>query len=421
MCKRCMLGHFFGSTKMTERELQRIKNALDALRRQPCNKQCADCRSLSTPYVNLSFGTFVCARCAGVHREFGHKVKSISNSVFKMEEVQAIGGNEADKQAYLPYWSEQIFRLPEAGNEDTPRVREFIRAKYIEKRFCAEQPAVGMPGGSAPAEVPSFACAPGISNTYAPPHATAPVTTAAPPQFGMGLPQPAHGLGFPNSQPPFNATSTAPAFLHAAPQSATIVPGFAPMQAPAPTATQPAPGMRPIAPPPAQPMQPAFQTMPPMQQGVMQPAPLVSNVAHPIALPALPQPVPQVQPTVPLVAPPPPPPPPQPVAPQPMAPAPAPAVPVAPMAQMAPMAPMAPVAQPPLMQQFFQQAVPVQAVPSAPTIPQVQAAAPPMPMVPPAQTMPPATMAPSTLVPPSVPQAQTLGPPTNNFNALLDF
>ncbi|TNJ27926.1 putative GTPase activating protein for ARF [Giardia muris] len=395
---------------MTERELQRIKNALDALRRQPCNKQCADCRSLSTPYVNLSFGTFVCARCAGVHREFGHKVKSISNSVFKMEEVQAIGGNEVDKQTYLPYWSEQIFRLPEAGNEDTPRVREFIRSKYVEKRFCAEQPAVGIPGGSAPAEVPSFACAPGISNTYVPSHAAAPVSTGAPPHFGMGLPQPAHGLGFPNSQPPFGATSTAPAFLHAPPQSATIVPGFAPMQMPAPTATQPMPGMRPMVPAPApQPVQPAFQTMAPMQQGIMQPSLPVSNAAQPMGLNAIPQPVPQVQPAVPIAAPPQPPP-------------------VAPVAPVVPVAPMAPVAQPPLMQQFFQQAVPVQpvptasTVPAAPAVPQVQVAAPPMPMVPPAQTMPPpTTMAPSTLMPPSIPQAQTLGPPTNNFNALLDF
>ncbi|EFO63966.1 ARF GAP [Giardia lamblia P15] len=169
---------------MSERDQQRVKNAIDALRRKPENKQCADCKSLSVPYINLTCGTFVCARCAGIHREFDHRVKSVSNSVFKLDEIQALGGNDLDKRTYLPYWSEQVFKLPEPGSEDNGRVRDFIRMKYVEKKFCHEQPQQEV------LQVPAFAGAPGVTQQITPdvtPQLPQPVSAFGMPQMGMGM------------------------------------------------------------------------------------------------------------------------------------------------------------------------------------------------------------------------------------------
>lgn len=169
---------------MSERDQQRVKNAIDALRRKPENKQCADCKSLSVPYINLTCGTFVCARCAGIHREFDHRVKSVSNSVFKLEDIQALGGNDLDKRTYLPYWNEQIFKLPEPGSEDNGRVRDFIRMKYVEKRFCHEQVQQEVP------QIPAFAGAPGVTQQITPdmtPPAPQQMASFGMPQMGMGM------------------------------------------------------------------------------------------------------------------------------------------------------------------------------------------------------------------------------------------
>nr|POE62360.1 isoform 3 of probable adp-ribosylation factor gtpase-activating protein agd14 [Quercus suber] len=52
-------------------------------------------------YVCTNFWTFVCTICSGVHREFSHRVKSISMANFSAEEVSALqgGGNEITKPA----------------------------------------------------------------------------------------------------------------------------------------------------------------------------------------------------------------------------------------------------------------------------------------------------------------------------------
>ena len=52
------------------------------------NKRCMDCQAIGPVYVVTDFGTFVCQTCSGIHREFGHRVKSISMATFKPEEIE---------------------------------------------------------------------------------------------------------------------------------------------------------------------------------------------------------------------------------------------------------------------------------------------------------------------------------------------
>jgi len=44
-------------------------------------------------YVVMNFGVFVCSTCAGIHREFSHKVKGISMCNFNDEEVKTLTVN----------------------------------------------------------------------------------------------------------------------------------------------------------------------------------------------------------------------------------------------------------------------------------------------------------------------------------------
>ena len=69
--------------------MQKKANPMDALRLLPENKQCFDCHEKGTMYcVMVPFGVFVCSSCAGVHRDFSHKVKGISMSTFTDEDIK---------------------------------------------------------------------------------------------------------------------------------------------------------------------------------------------------------------------------------------------------------------------------------------------------------------------------------------------
>lgn len=120
------------------REAERCKKQLETMRKEPGNKRCANCASMSVPYVCLDFGTFVCTRCSALHRDMCHRVKSITAAKFTAAEVATIRGNAYDAQMYLANWNEGLFKLPGAGNEDTERAKEFMQIKYVEKRWASD-------------------------------------------------------------------------------------------------------------------------------------------------------------------------------------------------------------------------------------------------------------------------------------------
>lgn len=96
-------------------------------------------------YICLDFKTFVCQTCSGVHREFGHKIKGISLSEWTPFEVQDIesGGNEIAAQCWLARWNAEDSDcvLPDSGNPES--VREFMRKKYVEKKWWKQPEALG--------------------------------------------------------------------------------------------------------------------------------------------------------------------------------------------------------------------------------------------------------------------------------------
>ncbi|CAM6050193.1 unnamed protein product [Sphagnum compactum] len=103
------------------------------------NKKCINCGSLGPQYACTSFATFVCTLCSGVHREFSHRVKSISLAKFTAGEVQALqeGGNERARDLYFKDWDPARNPLPD--NSDPDKLRNFIKDVYVERRYTGER------------------------------------------------------------------------------------------------------------------------------------------------------------------------------------------------------------------------------------------------------------------------------------------
>ncbi|KAF4047139.1 putative GTPase activating protein for Arf [Phytophthora infestans] len=126
------------SEKQQEERL--IQELRDFQRSNPSNKRCFDCNEMMPQYVCLDFNTFVCTACSGIHREFAHRVKSISMSKFTESEVKNminLGGNEAAQK----YWrSKHDPSFRPNGGTDGERTRNFIRLTYIDRKWVFESP-----------------------------------------------------------------------------------------------------------------------------------------------------------------------------------------------------------------------------------------------------------------------------------------
>ncbi|KAL7259892.1 hypothetical protein ACSBR1_005703 [Camellia fascicularis] len=103
------------------------------------NRRCINCNSLGPQYVCTNFWTFVCTTCSGVHREFTHRVKSVSMAKFTTQEVSALqgGGNARAKEIYLKEWDSQRHSVPDTSNAE--RLRDFIKHVYVDRRYTGER------------------------------------------------------------------------------------------------------------------------------------------------------------------------------------------------------------------------------------------------------------------------------------------
>ncbi|KAG7545343.1 Arf GTPase activating protein [Arabidopsis suecica] len=119
------------------KEDERTEKAIRSLLKLPENRRCINCKSLGPQYVCSTFWTFVCINCSGIHREFTHRVKSVSMAKFTAEEVSALraGGNERARQIYFKEWDTHRDGYPDGSN--IFKLRDFIRNVYVEKRYSS--------------------------------------------------------------------------------------------------------------------------------------------------------------------------------------------------------------------------------------------------------------------------------------------
>ncbi|KAJ6645902.1 Arf-GAP domain and FG repeat-containing protein 1 [Pseudolycoriella hygida] len=98
------------------------------------NRQCFDCEQKGPTYVNMTIGSFVCAKCAGSLRGLTppHRVKSISMATFTSDEIDYIKlrGNDECAKTWLGLYDPR-----RATKQDQ---REFMIDKYEQKRYYLE-------------------------------------------------------------------------------------------------------------------------------------------------------------------------------------------------------------------------------------------------------------------------------------------
>ncbi|XP_076909762.1 putative ADP-ribosylation factor GTPase-activating protein AGD14 [Bidens hawaiensis] len=118
---------------------ERNEKIIRGLMKLPPNRRCINCNSLGPQYVCTNFWTFVCMTCSGIHREFTHRVKSVSMSKFTSQEVEALqeGGNQRAREIFFRDWDPREQRLPDNSNVD--KVRDFIKRVYVDKKFFASK------------------------------------------------------------------------------------------------------------------------------------------------------------------------------------------------------------------------------------------------------------------------------------------
>ncbi|XP_068647154.1 probable ADP-ribosylation factor GTPase-activating protein AGD14 isoform X2 [Aristolochia californica] len=123
------------------KEDEKNEKIIRGLLKLPANRRCINCNSLGPQYVCTNFWTFVCTTCSGIHREFTHRVKSISMAKFTTQEVGALqaGGNESAKETFFKEWDPQCHYLPDSSNIE--RLRDFIKHVYVDRRYTGERGA----------------------------------------------------------------------------------------------------------------------------------------------------------------------------------------------------------------------------------------------------------------------------------------
>jgi len=110
---------------------------LTKLRRLPENRVCPNCLKEDPAgfgAICVPFKTFICSDCKSAHQSFSQRVKSVSQSVWTMEEVKALdekngGGNRLATELYMTAMSENERPAPGA----LEAIKRFVQKVYIDE------------------------------------------------------------------------------------------------------------------------------------------------------------------------------------------------------------------------------------------------------------------------------------------------
>jgi hypothetical protein len=117
----------------------KLESSIKELARLSDNRYCFDCRRPGPQQnVNLSINTFVCTTCAGLHRQFSHKIKTINMSSFTEAELEALqnGGNAKASKLWLSKWSESLYKVDQ---EDPKNIEQFMKLVYQQKKWAKDE------------------------------------------------------------------------------------------------------------------------------------------------------------------------------------------------------------------------------------------------------------------------------------------
>lgn len=82
---------------------------LEVLLKQESNRECADCNSKTPRWASITFGTFVCLRCSGMHRQLQvhiAKVKSVNLDKWNPDMVEMY--KHVNNHVINTYWEARL-------------------------------------------------------------------------------------------------------------------------------------------------------------------------------------------------------------------------------------------------------------------------------------------------------------------------
>lgn len=132
------LGTVYPKAEIDAMDAQ-MQKKLKALRNLPGNKKCADCGANGTVWAIVNLGTFVCMRCASLHRSLGTHISvpkgCTGTYLWGPDELEAMkGGNDRAKDR----WGTKML----SGVSDA-QMRQFLIDKYTAKYTAKPVVAVG--------------------------------------------------------------------------------------------------------------------------------------------------------------------------------------------------------------------------------------------------------------------------------------
>ncbi|XP_030467962.1 ADP-ribosylation factor GTPase-activating protein AGD5-like isoform X1 [Syzygium oleosum] len=145
-----------GKASVSKELNEKHRKILEALFKLPENRECADCRNKAPRWASVNLGIFICLQCSGVHRSLGvhiSKVRSATLDTWLPEQVafiQSMGNEKANS-----YWEAEL-----PPNYGRVGIENFIRAKYVEKRWVPRDEKMRSPQSTSGAKTPVYKSSP---------------------------------------------------------------------------------------------------------------------------------------------------------------------------------------------------------------------------------------------------------------------